>query len=103
MGGKRSIPGKLIEFSVRNLNIFVKEYLGFIIAIGDAVKGRKLTDEVKVNPDKTRYSALTKLERLTWSSFTQVEMSESCKRLLNLLQRLQGKIEEFPPQEIQTR
>jgi len=54
-----------------------QEYLGFIIAIGDAVKGRKLTDEV--------------------------EMSESCKRLLNLLQRLQGKIEEFPPQEIQTR
>ena len=29
-----------------NLNNFVKEYLGFIIAIGDAVKGRKLTDEV---------------------------------------------------------
>jgi len=54
-----------------------QEYLGFIIAIGDAVKGRKLTDEV--------------------------EMSECCKRLLNLLQRLQGKIEEFPPQEIQTR
>ena len=48
MGGKRSIPGKLIEFSVINLNIFcVKEYLGFIIAIGDAVKGRKLTDEVR--------------------------------------------------------
>jgi len=54
-----------------------QEYLGFIIAIGDAVKGKKLTDEV--------------------------EMSECCKRLLNLLQRLQGKIEEFPPQEIQTR
>ena len=54
MGGKRSIPGKLVEFSVINLNICVKEYLGFIIAIGDAVKGRKLTDEVKVNPDKTR-------------------------------------------------
>ena len=33
----------------------------------------------------------------------QVEMSECCKRLLNLLQRLQGKIDEFPPQEIQTR
>ena len=31
------------------LNIFEKEYLGFIIAIGNAVKGRKLTDEVKVN------------------------------------------------------
>ena len=30
-------------------------------------------------------------------------MSECCKRLLNLLQRLQGKIDEFPPQEIQTR
>ena len=27
---------------------FKQEYLGFVIAIGDAVKGKKLTDEVKV-------------------------------------------------------
>lgn len=30
-------------------------------------------------------------------------MSECCTKLINLLQRLKGKIEEFPPQEIQTR
>ena len=74
-----------------------KEYLGFIIAIGNAVKGRKLTDEVKVNLQLLT----TKQDRI--DNFYQVEMSECCKRLLNLLQRLQGKIEEFPPQEIQTR
>ena len=27
---------------------FKQEYLGFVIAIGDAVKGKKLTDEVRV-------------------------------------------------------
>jgi len=67
-------PGDIIRWEASEA---YQEYLGFIIAIGDAVKGRKLTEEV--------------------------EMSDCCTKLINLLQRLADKIEEFPPQDLQTR
>jgi len=54
-----------------------QEYLGFIIAIGEAVKGRKLTEEVP--------------------------MSDCCKRLVSLLAVLRENIHLHPPHEIQTR
>ena len=61
MGGQRSLPGRkfpfrrLAHWAIEHCSdhyVFVynfkQEYLGFVIAIGDAVKGKKLTDEVKV-------------------------------------------------------
>jgi len=54
-----------------------QEYLGFIIAIGDSVKGRKLTEEIS--------------------------MTRCCRRLVDLLTILRKNIEETPPCEMQSR
>lgn len=54
-----------------------QEYLGFIIAIGEAIKGRKMTEDV--------------------------EMSTCCRRLINMLSILRQNIDLHPPQEIHTR
>ena len=61
MGGQRSLPGRkfpfrrLAHWAIEHCSdhyVFVynfkQEYLGFVIAIGDAVKGKKLTDVVRV-------------------------------------------------------
>jgi len=54
-----------------------QEYLGFIIAIGDCIKGRKITDDVSISP--------------------------CCSRLISLLKKIRGFMDEFPPHEMQTR
>jgi serine/threonine-protein phosphatase 2A activator len=54
-----------------------QEYLGFIVAIGEAVQGRKLTEEV--------------------------EMSAPCRRLLAMLGTLRQNILLHPPLDLQTR
>lgn len=54
-----------------------QEYLGFIIAIGEAIKGKKLTDEVGMSP--------------------------CCERLVALLAQLRGNIQTCPPTQIDAR
>lgn len=54
-----------------------QEYLGFIIAIGDSIQGRKMSEEV--------------------------EMSSCCRRLIGLLNILKKNIDLSPPEEIQSR
>lgn len=54
-----------------------QEYLGFIIAIGEAVKDRKLTETVSMSP--------------------------GCQRLVQMLHKLKKTIGEHTPQEMQAR
>ena len=54
-----------------------QEYLGFIIAIGESIKGKKMTEEIS--------------------------MSSCCRRLVDLLTILRNNIEETPPCEMKSR
>ncbi len=38
----------------------VKEFVGFIVALNDAVRGRKLTDEVEVSPPVSQLLSILK-------------------------------------------
>ena len=53
------------------------EYLGFILAIGDSIKGRKITEDV--------------------------ETSEACQRLLAVVTTLSEHVKQCPPAEMQSR
>ena len=54
-----------------------QEYVGFIMAIGEAIKGKKIRD--------------------------QVPMSEVCQRLVSLIDNLTSWVEEIPPVEMSSR
>ena len=54
-----------------------QEYVGFIMAIGEAIKGKKIRD--------------------------QVPMSEVCQRLVSLIDNLKSWVEEIPPVEMSSR
>ena len=53
------------------------EYIGFILAIGDSIKGRKITEEV--------------------------EMSQACHKLVVMLEKLSENLKQSPPGEMQAR